>query len=235
MPNHVTNRLIIIGTEEQIAAVKEFIKIEKTEENQEVFGLGTIDFNKILPMPKDLHVDAHSGILTAAEYATKEPLDSNPLMSILQRTSREKVESPLKLNDEDWELFIKVLNNRRKYGAFTWYEWANEHWGTKWNAYEQPDKRNTENSIFFQTAWACPHDLMKKLSEVFPDVEFEVAWADEDLGHNLGIIKINNGELIEQNTPEGGSLEAKKLFFEITQDTLEQHDMSENYEYISEV
>jgi len=234
MPNHITNRLTIIGSTEQVETVKEFIKIEKQEENQEVFGIGTIDFDKILPMPEDLHINPHMGITTTAEHAIKEPLNSNPLMAMLQNANREKGKSPLEFDEEEWELFIKVLNNRRKYGAFTWYEWANENWETKWNAYGQPDKRNTENIIFFQTAWSCPHNLMKKLSEMFPDVEFEVAWADEDLGHNLGIIKLKNGEILKQNMPQSGSLNAKKMYFEITLDTLEQHDMNENYEYIED-
>ena len=69
---------------------------------------------------------------------------------------------------------------------------------------------------------------------MFPDMELEIAWADEDLGHNLGIVKIKDGIVLKKNIPESGSLIAKKLFFEITQDALEQHGMNENYEYIDE-
>lgn len=44
MPNHIMNILTIYGTDEQVDKVLEFIK------NDEL-GVGTIDFNKITPMP----------------------------------------------------------------------------------------------------------------------------------------------------------------------------------------
>lgn len=51
MPNHVTNRLTILGTKKQVNEVLDFIKIEKGLEKRE-YGIWTIDFNKITPMPK---------------------------------------------------------------------------------------------------------------------------------------------------------------------------------------
>lgn len=45
MPNHITNKLTIIGNENKIEEVLEFIKIDNEK-------IGTIDFNKITPMPK---------------------------------------------------------------------------------------------------------------------------------------------------------------------------------------
>lgn len=176
MPNHITNRLTIFGTAKQVERVLDFIKVERSDENQEVFGLGTIDFNKITPMPP-------------------------------------------------W-----VFTGEGGY----WYTWCVSNWGTKWNAYGQPDNRNAKNTIYFLTAWACPVDLIKKLSWIFPEIEVEIAWADEDLAYNLGTITFKNGEIVTQNIPEGGSLEAKKLFFAITQNTPEECGMNENYEYIDE-
>ena len=123
---------------------------------------------------------------------------------------------------------------REKYGAENcWYQWSRLNWGTKWNAYSQPDPRNTENTIYFTTAWNSPVDLMKKLSWIFPDVEIEIAWADEDLGYNVGKIKFKDGEIVEEYIPVGGSLEARRLYFEITQETFEENGMNENYEYES--
>jgi hypothetical protein len=187
MPNHITNRLTIFGSIDQINSVLKFIKIEKESSEDEIFGIGTIDFNKITPCPKWVF----SG----------------------------------NLGREDEE----------KYGKENcWYEWNCKNWGTKWNAYRQPDKRSNANVIYFTTAWSSPHDLIKKLSWIFPTIKFEIAWADEDLGHNVGIKSFLDGIIVEENIPEGGTIEAKKLFFEITQDTLEDHNMNENYEYIKE-
>lgn len=188
MPNFVENRLTIIGTKEQIQEVKEFIKVEKTEENQEVYGIGTIDFNKITPMSK-------------------------------------------------WVCRANLIGEfeREKYGDENcWYKWSIKNWGTKWNAVSNPYRSESENVIFFTTAGDCPIDLIKKLSWIFPEVELEIAWADEDLGYNLGIIRFKDGEILESIIPEGGSLEAIKLYFEITQDSPEDYGMNENFEYIDE-
>ena len=234
MPNHVTNRLTIKADSARINEIFNHIKRENEKSEDKASCIGTIDFNKVIPMPDDLNIQAHSGIITAAEYAMKDKFSDYPPLASLEKHNRASAKSPLEFTDEEWNLFIKVLNNRRIYGAYTWYEWSRENWGTKWNAYEQPDKRNSENQIFFQTAWACPFKVISALSKAYPDVEFEIAWADEDLGCNIGSATFLNGEKTSENEPEGGSLAAKKMFFDITQDTLEQHNMNKNYEYIGE-
>ncbi|WP_024833813.1 hypothetical protein [Ruminiclostridium josui] len=122
MPNHVTNRLTIIAEINRVSEIKNFIQIEKSENNEEVYGPGTIDLNKITPMPRWVY-------------------GSNPKVFGISRADEEK------------------------YGEDnTSLGWARKNWGTKWNAYGQPDKRNSDNVIFFQTAWNCPHELVKKLS-----------------------------------------------------------------------
>lgn len=55
MPNHITNRLKINGSQKEINEVLEFIKIDKSQCGDEIEGIGTIDFNKITPMPKWVH------------------------------------------------------------------------------------------------------------------------------------------------------------------------------------
>lgn len=46
MPNHVTNKVVIIGKSERIKEIVEFLKSED--------GIQSIDFNKIIPMPVEL-------------------------------------------------------------------------------------------------------------------------------------------------------------------------------------
>ena len=53
MPNHIENRISLAGDKEQIAAMLEQVKSDK-------YGLGTIDFNKIRPMPETLDIEAGS-------------------------------------------------------------------------------------------------------------------------------------------------------------------------------
>lgn len=178
MPNHVENRLKIIGNENQIKEVKDFLKgkyDDGTDHN--------IDFNKITPMPK---------------WVYNKDLSSK---------------------DEE------------KYGKENcWLEWCIKNWGTKWNAYESY-LNDEENIIRFLTAWNGVPNLMKKLGFIFPEIEFEYAWASEDFGYTVGLIKYKDTDILEENIPEGGTKEAYDLACEIRKETLKEHCINEDYEY----
>lgn len=133
MPNHVQNIITLKGDEKKIREMLEAIKNDD-------YGLGTVDFNKVIPMPE----------------------------------------------------------------SCDWYEWSISNWGTKWNAYgydKNTDYSNNEN-LYFQTAWSAPHPVLEKLTEIFPDIEFEHEWADEDIGQNCGRYSYTGGERIEEYYPE---------------------------------
>lgn len=51
MPNHITNRLTINGTDEQVKEVLDFLKSKTTDEEG---YRRAIDFNNIIPMPEEL-------------------------------------------------------------------------------------------------------------------------------------------------------------------------------------
>ena len=53
MPNHITNILKFEGDSEQVHAMLDKIKSDE-------LGLGSIDFNKIIPMPESLNIEAGS-------------------------------------------------------------------------------------------------------------------------------------------------------------------------------
>ena len=53
MPNHVTSVITLSGDESRIKAMLEQIK------NDEI-GIGSVDFNKVLPMPESLHMTSGS-------------------------------------------------------------------------------------------------------------------------------------------------------------------------------
>ena len=51
---------------------------------------------------------------------------------------------------------------------FDWYHWNNKYWGTKWGACDTA--YNIEGNkiiISFDTAWAPPMPILKKLKELF--------------------------------------------------------------------
>jgi hypothetical protein len=51
MPNHVTNDIIIVGTDKDIKAVREFMKGDYSDGEKNPF-----DFNQLVKMPKQLGV-----------------------------------------------------------------------------------------------------------------------------------------------------------------------------------
>ncbi len=199
MPNHITNRLIIIGTEEQVAQVRAEIKGEKEDQ--------FIDFNTFVKMPVELE-----GTVSPMRILTQEEYDAQELKIIT---------NDLTENERNWGLsrgLTKALSYeyQKKFGADNWYDWQTRNWGTKWNAYEQVE--HEANEIEFDTAWSTPLQAMVYLSKKYPQVEFQVRYADEDFGYNVGEYLLINGNIENQNIPDGGTLEALELAMEIKGD-----------------
>ncbi len=219
MPNNVQNELTITG--ETTEKVFEFLKGKKK----------FIDFNAIVPMPESLRGEFHSGITTAVEYALKLSTSNNVLLRDLQATNRRHSKSALELKDEEWNKFIICLNNVRKYGHVSWYEWSIANWGTKWNAYEQ---ERIENILRFETAWSNIAKLIKMVSEKYPKATFDYRWADEDTGNNTGHIIFNAGES-KINIPENNSKESYDLRFSLCPSDREYYALKGGkYEYVGD-
>lgn len=194
MPNHVRNKILMKGIDE-------------------IFGSegGDFDFNKIIPMPEELNVPSGSpetdGIIAVLYALTKQQdtvlrLNANIVIDRFYIEEMNKLK-PDKLKTKQAE-GLKYIRNLIEYGHTTWYDWAIEHWGTKWNAYETewfPD------GVDFLTAWSNPEPVVMKLAEMFPDAEIEHWWADEDAGNNAGHRLFSNGEWIEDAPDEQGMLE----------------------------
>lgn len=257
MPNHIQNRLQFKGDKKQVNKVLTAIATSGGGGNKDEDA--QIDFNKIVPMPEGLSIEAHLGIIQWAEICTCkinfEPLFQLPKDSLSNMfknqqygsiSDRLKASTALEsimgkrrsvkdFDDKEFEMFIQCLQNVRKHGFFTWYEWAIQNWGTKWNAYGQNDERNTEDTIFFQTAWSSPIALIGKLSAMFPTVEMVLTYADEDSGSNAGVITFKNGEPTKVNQPESQSIAAYDLYFELHPDRKDEYRLVGNtYEYKDE-
>lgn len=93
-------------------------------------------------------------------------------------------------------------------------KWHIINWGTKWDAYEVSKiHKNHKNSIrlSFQTAWSTPQRALVELSRLNPNVELFCEYADEDFGYNLGEYTLKDGQIILENNPIYGTIEAIKL------------------------
>ena len=200
MPNHVANRISLRGDPKEIRSMLEAIRSDE-------FGIGSVDFNKIIPIPESLHIAAGSktvgGLKAYRDFIevytfgrsaeeTQKALENIPIESenafLRQRTDVAR---------DEWELGKTAWNNIRQYGAPTWYEWCIQNWGTKWNAYGyEPDTDySSSDALTFQTAWAGPHPILQRLSKMFPDIAFRHLWADEDIGANCGERSYFGGEM----------------------------------------
>ncbi len=83
------------------------------------------------------------------------------------------------------------------------YEWCNENWGTKWGFgnVELRSEEDQELEYGFETAWAPPEPLIKKLGEMFPQLEFELKYFEAGAGYS-GVLRIVKGKVVEEHSGE---------------------------------
>jgi hypothetical protein len=205
MPNHITNQLKVIGSNEQVEKLFNQIRNKKkdTEENKCL-----IDFNKIIPMPESLNITSGSSVDNAVLVLTDNTEELKKMLDYpwvkdegITNVSDLKKRLVKNLSPKDLEQGKMALENIEKYGHKDWYSWSIANWGTKWNAYSQ--FQIEENIISFETAWSTPFPLMEELSRMFPELTIEVTYADEDIGSNCGTYTFANGSLVDEYNPDG--------------------------------
>jgi len=184
MPNHVTNILTFANADEKkIAEIKEFLKNGEKE----------LDFNNIAPIPKELE-----GTRSPVHIISQEEYDKQE-----ERIAKGDISEA----EKNWGLSRGLTKEiadeyKTRFGHADWYNWQLDNWGTKWNAYEV---FVGDDYIEFQTAWATPFEIFVKLSEIFPDVLFNIRYSDEDFGYNVGEFDLLNGSEVNVDIPEGGT------------------------------
>lgn len=123
MPNHVTNRLEIKADSETVQKVMNFLKGENEEDGTPCY----IDFNKIIPMPEELLIDASSDGKLGMEYLAamqRKPFYTPDDLKAIQRVEELQEER----RKEVLQLGASYLSNIEKYGYPTWYEWSIATW-----------------------------------------------------------------------------------------------------------
>jgi hypothetical protein len=189
MPNHITTVIEINDT--NFEAIQFMINKDKEEH--------CFDFERIIPKPKELAIEAGSFGQMGYEYLQG---NDNALDMLNDENKKRAI-----------ELGKQYQSNMEKYNAFNWYDWCVQNWGTKWNSYEL--YTDDDNMISFQTAWSHPLPVIEALSKKFPEAIFDVKFADEDVSYNVGRYQMKNGVIIMDNSPVNGSKEAYELYFEI--------------------
>lgn len=204
MPNNVRN----------IIKMKGIVNLPLFYTNE---GKKCFDFNKLIPMPDSLNVPCGSITDEAIIYyvtdkcsipigcVDKEKLQivkDTIFMGAYERTFLRTMESmwnkPERERNDLYEKGRVYVENYKKYGCATWYDWSIINWGTKWNAYS--NEQVGDDMIIFSTAWDEPSPIVQKLSEKYPNIEIEHLYADEFEGNKEGYKIYFGGKAVEKST-----------------------------------
>jgi len=91
----------------------------------------------------------------------------------------------------------RFYENRQKYGAEAGCSWMNKFWGTSSNCFEV---EVLLNGFKFKTTWGTPDIVIKKLSEIFKDVEITVQYAEKSSNPDqCGTYTYLNGEKTQED------------------------------------
>ena len=175
---------------------------------------GEFSFNKVIPMPKALEIESGSrgevGMMflflnsNDESYKSKINKTFHSLNMFHSDIFKDIRFSEIKDNFEKYKtdsnfaesiaLGKKYIENYDKYGHATWYKWCNDNWGTKWDVSQFS---HDEDTMIFETAWDFAEPDFIELSKKFPEATFLCKFADESIRENSGIMKIENGKIIE--------------------------------------
>ena len=133
MPNYVINKIVWCS---------DFSKLEKYISKKDKAEF--LDFDKIIPMPKELDIQSGSDGELGRAYLLKEGTDYISKEEVIKRIEERTKEE----RNEILRLGQAYIDNEKKYGFPTWYEWRNHNWGTNWPCYKNKIKRNKEGKWF---------------------------------------------------------------------------------------
>ena len=122
MPNHVENIISLSGSEQEIQQMLKRIK-------SDMFGVGTVDFEKIIPMPESLNIESGTrtdrGLRAYRDFievytfgrSAKDALKA--LEDIPEKSEEIFLRQRTDIRRDEWELGKTAWNNLRQYGAPT--------------------------------------------------------------------------------------------------------------------
>ena len=145
MPNWCEN---IIRGEGEVSDMNKFKEFVSSDDER-------FSFESIKPMPKELE-----NVQSPVNIRTQEEIDEYK-----EQHKDDKWVTGFPITQETYNQFMK------KYGCVTWYDWACEKWGTKWDARDVQYEDNFggyEVVYRFDTAWGPPEPIYHILMDKFP-------------------------------------------------------------------
>mgnify|MGYP000007545405 FL=1 len=178
MPNHVTHRVRLHGSEEDC---KRFY--------EQFFRDGGFDFETVLPQPecvKRTQSGSQASVWFFALTGTFLPSECRNGMPTqhqwgwVPRHLKTAVDVEKWLTEKDpkgrvfGEYAIQCL---RETGFESWYQWCKHYWGTKSNAYQTEVVSPSE--FVFQTAWSPPIPVLAEMAKRMPGIILDVCSYDK--------------------------------------------------------
>ena len=123
MPNHVINLINLKGDKNKIAEMLEAIKTDE-------FGIGSVDFEKVIPMPESLRIECGSkttkGLRAYKDFVEVCTFDGAnadmDLLNIPEEKEKRFLSMRTDIKMDEWELGRQAFRNEKMYGEPTWYE-----------------------------------------------------------------------------------------------------------------
>jgi hypothetical protein len=225
MPNHITNRLKFIGTDEQVKLAVEKYSTFNDKKPRKSYD-GKFTYEKEGEKYALGWLDKETGIFS------RRNMEDVKGVPVGYKQDFEDVWTAMpdfnKVIPQPNNIFHGALGNKEKEmcakeGRPTWYEWNIKYWGTKWGGYTY--EKISDNEFEFQTAWSSVPLIIHAISIAFPDLEIDYKYADEDTGSNVGHLKFKQGKEMFRNIPDNGSTEAFTLAFELNPDDGEYYEL----------
>jgi hypothetical protein len=224
MPNHIKNRLTLIGAPERVfELINKFGTKEKASLNtsydndiicrSESGGVGWLNLQTgmfrrreekdVIGLPLDFKLDVKDSTFTFPDLNKIVPMPE-----ILVGTNAPNRENAAECKTET--------------GHEDWYSWQVENWGVKWGTY---DHYQTQWNVFeFDTAWSNISRMIDLMHSEFNDIRMIYEWSDEDTGANCGHSEFVNGQSYVRKY-ENHSEEAFKMAFKLRPETADEYEI----------
>lgn len=136
----------------------------------------------------------------------------------------------------DFEKIVPMPEELNTYGNLDSCDWREHNWGTKWNAYHTQINDIEKADIYFDTAGSQVPQIIKALSEKYPDCKFEYEYAEERAGGYAGFYDYENGIAVSYADYDEGCKEAYQMFFALwgQEDEFKFNPKTNTYEPIDE-
>lgn len=205
----IINHITFDTDDASLAALRSMLQ----EVQRTAHPLGSIDFNKLIPTPKELSIEHSDRTVAGLKLYRTFMKESADLMkaalftdkderSAMETGFRTKWEAAKQQDPGIWALGEQAHENIMKYDCPTWYEWRKLHWGTVSNAAEFANLSNDGDVMTFTTDGAAVPKLVQAMSVQFPEQKITYSWADGDTRQHLGRMVFQGGRAIEVDIPQ---------------------------------